>query len=283
MHWLRGVGSSDTTRSEREQHDSGAGHLKLHRANNPRGRRRVARRRRGARHRAGGCSAGYPQARAPADSDTQRSRYGRRRVRLFLVRQRPGPRRPRAVAARWYKNRPRLARSEDVAAKGYDQATTEAKVADALQRCDAWSQAHHLPLAGIYTGSWYWASELYMGNPQTSKSRDLWDAHYDYIPDALPGFQSYGGWNGCVIKQHMGSSAFCDVAGLTGLPRTGLRPGHTWRAAASRASGFSRPRSRVPRCQKITRPSLGLALLTRRPSPRTSRTSFIRSWPRSNS
>jgi hypothetical protein len=103
---------------------------------------------------------------------------------------------------------------EDVSAKGYDQATTEAKVADALQRCDAWSQAHNLPSTGIYTGSWYWASELYMGNTQTFKGRDLWDAHYDYIPDALQGFQSYGGWTGCVIKQHIGSSAFCDVAGL---------------------------------------------------------------------
>src|SRR5579859_3271892 len=67
---------------------------------------------------------------------------------------------------------------EDIAAKGYDQPTTEAKVADALQRCDAWSQARNLPAAGIYTGSWYWASELYMGNTQTFKSRDLWDARY---------------------------------------------------------------------------------------------------------
>jgi hypothetical protein len=103
---------------------------------------------------------------------------------------------------------------EDVAAKNYDQSTTEAKVADALRRCDAWSQAHNLPPAGIYTGSWYWTSADYMGNTQAFKDRDLWDAHYDYVADAVQGFQPYGGWAKCMVKQHIGSSVFCGVPGL---------------------------------------------------------------------
>jgi len=104
---------------------------------------------------------------------------------------------------------------EDVAAKGYDQATTVAKVTDALQRCDNWSQAHNLPLpTGIYTGSWYWTNSAYMGNTQAFNSRDLWSASYDFIADASQGFVAYGGWTQCTIKQHIGSSAFCGVSGL---------------------------------------------------------------------
>jgi hypothetical protein len=104
---------------------------------------------------------------------------------------------------------------EDVAAKGYTQDQTEAKVTDALQSCDAWSTAHDLPSAtGIYTGAWYWTNALYMGNTQAFKTRDLWDAHYDYIPDAAQGFQSYGGWDSCKVKQHIGTSVFCGVGGL---------------------------------------------------------------------
>jgi hypothetical protein len=103
---------------------------------------------------------------------------------------------------------------EDTAAQRFDQATTEAKVADALQRCDAWSQGRGLPTAGIYTGHWYWADPLYTGNTQAFADRLLWDSHYDFIADASQGFRAYGGWTECVIKQHIGSSTFCNVAGL---------------------------------------------------------------------
>ena len=105
---------------------------------------------------------------------------------------------------------------EDVAAKNYNQQDTEAKVADALQRCDAWGAAQGIPQprAGIYTGNWYWSNAAYMDNTETFKDRDLWDANYDFIGIASQGFRSYGGWRSCAIKQHIGSSAFGGVSGL---------------------------------------------------------------------
>jgi len=103
---------------------------------------------------------------------------------------------------------------EDIGAKSYNQATTEAKVADALQRCDTWSQQQGLPQAGIYTGKWYWEATDYMGNTSSFSDRELWDANYDFTPDATSGFRPYGGWTGCSIKQHIGSSEFVGVGGL---------------------------------------------------------------------
>ena len=103
---------------------------------------------------------------------------------------------------------------EDVAARNYDQATTEAKVADALKRCDDWSQAHNLPPAGIYTGNWYWSNPHYMGNTPKFSERDLWDSNYDYVAEAGQGFNAYGGWTACAIKQHIGTSSLCNVSGL---------------------------------------------------------------------
>lgn len=102
---------------------------------------------------------------------------------------------------------------EDTAASKYDAATCEQKVADALALCDAYSTTSGQP-CGLYTGYWFWTDRRYMGNTVAFASRELWDAHYDLIPDVAVGFVPYGGWTAPRVKQYQGSSALAGISGL---------------------------------------------------------------------
>lgn len=103
---------------------------------------------------------------------------------------------------------------EDTAARKYDQPTTEAKVQAALAELDGFPAS--AGGAGIYTGGWFWQNRLYMDNTETFKTRPLWDAHYDGIPDACQGFIPYGGWTDASIKQYQGTTT------LAGIPNVDL-------------------------------------------------------------
>jgi hypothetical protein len=103
---------------------------------------------------------------------------------------------------------------EDVAAAGYDQATTESRVKAALDVCDEYANVRNLPRAGIYTGHWFWADPRYMGNTARFSDRLLWDSQYDGVADVAANFRMYGGWSGRAIKQHIGTSALCGVSGV---------------------------------------------------------------------
>ncbi len=101
---------------------------------------------------------------------------------------------------------------EDTAASKYDAATCEQKVADALALCDAYGTTSNQ--VGVYTGLWFWTDRRYMGNTVAFASRELWDAHYDLIPDSAVGFVPYGGWTTPRIKQYQGSTSLAGIAGL---------------------------------------------------------------------
>lgn len=92
---------------------------------------------------------------------------------------------------------------EDSAAVRYDQATKEAKIADALAACDA-RPVTSGERTGIYSGRWFWADRRYAGNTAAFSDRLLWDADYDDLVDT-GGFVSYGGWTERAIKQYAGS------------------------------------------------------------------------------
>jgi hypothetical protein len=103
---------------------------------------------------------------------------------------------------------------EDEAAAGYDQATTEARVRDALNACDTYAQARGLARTGVYTGHWFWTDARYMGNTQAFCDRLLWDSQYDGVADVPTNFRAYGGWTERAIKQHIGTSTLCGVTGV---------------------------------------------------------------------
>jgi hypothetical protein len=102
---------------------------------------------------------------------------------------------------------------EDTAASKYDQPTTEQRVSAALKLCDAYATSSG-EKTGVYSGRWFWVDRRYMGNCQTFKERELWDANYDDVADATLGFVSYGGWNQVAIKQYRGTSVLANVSGL---------------------------------------------------------------------
>jgi Glycosyl hydrolases family 25 len=102
---------------------------------------------------------------------------------------------------------------EDTAAIKYDQAACEAKVAAALEVCDA----HPTTIGertGIYSGRWYWTDRRYLSNTATFADRELWDADYDGIAEAAASFEPYGGWTSRRIKQYRGTSVLAGVSGI---------------------------------------------------------------------
>jgi hypothetical protein len=102
---------------------------------------------------------------------------------------------------------------EDTAASKYDQATTEQKVSAALALCDAYATSSG-EKTGVYSGRWFWVDRRYMGNCETFKDRELWDANYDDVADSALGFVPYGGWDHVAIKQYRGTSVLANVSGL---------------------------------------------------------------------
>lgn len=101
---------------------------------------------------------------------------------------------------------------EDTAAITYDQATCEAKVAEALAVLDAYGTITNQ--VGVYSGRWFWLDRRYMGNTTAFADRELWDANYDDVADAALGFVPYGGWTSARIKQFRGSIAVGGIGGL---------------------------------------------------------------------
>ena len=101
---------------------------------------------------------------------------------------------------------------EDSAARRYNQVDTEAIIKAALDKCDAYGTWLARP-TGIYTGSWYWTSNLYLDNSTTFSDRMLWDANYDDQSDTAV-FTPYGGWTSCAIKQFAGSVVVNGISGV---------------------------------------------------------------------
>jgi hypothetical protein len=93
---------------------------------------------------------------------------------------------------------------EDTAAARYNQATTEARVAEALGECDRFPTTFRRP-TGIYSGPWFWTDARYMANTTAFSERVLWDSDYDGVPDTEAGWTPYGGWLSRAIKQYAGS------------------------------------------------------------------------------
>lgn len=106
---------------------------------------------------------------------------------------------------------------EDQAAAKYDTLQCETLVLAALETCDRFTVTG-ANQTGIYSGRWYWADPRYMGNTTrfSDLGRELWDALYDYVPDASVGFVPYGGWRRVAIKQFQGTAT------LAGVPNVDL-------------------------------------------------------------
>ena len=64
---------------------------------------------------------------------------------------------------------------------------------------------------GIYTGKWYW--DAFMGNSIAFAEEPLWDSWFNGIAD-VNNFRPYGGWDKCLIKQHIGDGELCGVTGI---------------------------------------------------------------------
>jgi len=101
---------------------------------------------------------------------------------------------------------------EDTGAKYFSPLECETTVQAALNVCDAYkTEVGH---TGIYTGRWFWAEPAYMGNTDRWADRKLWTSDYDGVPDTTVGFEPYGGWTECRIKQHIGTSEWGGISGI---------------------------------------------------------------------
>lgn len=106
--------------------------------------------------------------------------------------------------------------AEDVEG-AWSPAARESAIMGWLEELDAWSAAFGKPRTAIYCAWWYCRDWLKYSRGQVApfSDRDLWDANYDYQPDASV-FYPYCGFQRAAIKQYAGD------ASLAGIPKIDL-------------------------------------------------------------